>query len=124
MVLEVNGISLQNVTHHEAVSALRNSGTVIKILILRGRTVTDSIRPHQNERSSFITHSAASNEEPESECVFLEEKMTTTCNGNRVGPVTSGNHTVNSASEMSQKSTSFLIVNHTMTRVQSQCWQM
>uniref|UniRef100_UPI00398F03CD leucine-rich repeat-containing protein 1 n=1 Tax=Pristiophorus japonicus TaxID=55135 RepID=UPI00398F03CD len=128
MVLEVSGISLQNVTHHEAVNALRNSGAVIKIVILRDRAVTTdgtvasnsnsgeagSIRPHQNERSTFITHPAASNKEPDSEGVSLEERMATTCNGSSLGFMTSENRTVNSASEMPQKSTSFRIVNHSM----------
>ncbi|XP_078398056.1 uncharacterized protein LOC144680682 isoform X3 [Cetorhinus maximus] len=128
MVLEVNGISLQNVTHHEAVNALKNSGTVIKILILRDRALTiddtvipsvnsgeaDTIRPHQTERPCFITQPAASSEQPESGNIFLEGKMTTTCNGTSTESVTSKNHTVNPASEMLQKSTLFRIVHHPM----------
>ncbi|XP_078069401.1 leucine-rich repeat-containing protein 1 isoform X1 [Mustelus asterias] len=128
MVLEVNGISLQNTTHHEAVNTLRNSGTVIKILILRDRVSTvddtvasnancaeaDTIQPHQIEWPYFITQPAVSSEQPESGNVFLEGKMTTNCNGNSTESVTSKNHTVKSASETLQKSTSFRIVNHAM----------
>ncbi|XP_072354671.1 uncharacterized protein mlip isoform X3 [Scyliorhinus torazame] len=128
MVLEVNGISLQNVTHHEAVNTLRNSGTVIKILILRDRAFTvdgtvasnvnsgeaDNVRPPQTVWPCFITQPAASSEQPESRNAFLEGKMTTTCNGNSSESMTSKNITVNSASETLQKSTSFRIVSHAM----------
>ncbi|XP_051273335.1 protein scribble homolog [Dicentrarchus labrax] len=36
-LLEVNGISMQGATHHEAVSALRNAGSCIKMKVLRER---------------------------------------------------------------------------------------
>ncbi|XP_028845143.1 protein scribble homolog [Denticeps clupeoides] len=36
-VLEVNGLDMQEVTHHEAVSALRNAGSCIKLKVLRER---------------------------------------------------------------------------------------
>ncbi|XP_032409342.1 protein lap4-like isoform X1 [Xiphophorus hellerii] len=36
-VLEVNGVSMQGATHHEAVAALRNAGCCIKLKVLRER---------------------------------------------------------------------------------------
>ncbi|XP_031435025.1 protein scribble homolog [Clupea harengus] len=38
-VLEVNGLDMQVVTHHEAVSALRNAGSCIKMKVLRSRAL-------------------------------------------------------------------------------------
>ncbi|KAM6915959.1 uncharacterized protein FYW49_009070 [Xenentodon cancila] len=39
-LLEVNGITMQGAAHHEAVSALRNAGSCIKMKVLRDRLVT------------------------------------------------------------------------------------
>ncbi|XP_054886151.1 tyrosine-protein phosphatase non-receptor type 13 isoform X1 [Poeciliopsis prolifica] len=36
-VLEVNGVSMQGATHHEAVAALRNAGCCIKLKVIRER---------------------------------------------------------------------------------------
>ncbi|XP_078144737.1 uncharacterized protein LOC144542349 [Centroberyx gerrardi] len=36
-LLEVNGLNMQGATHHEAVSALRNAGSCIKMKVLRDR---------------------------------------------------------------------------------------
>ncbi|XP_046885570.1 patj homolog [Hypomesus transpacificus] len=36
-VLEVNGLDMQEVSHHQAVSALRNAGSCIKMMVLRQR---------------------------------------------------------------------------------------
>ncbi|XP_007892275.1 protein scribble homolog [Callorhinchus milii] len=92
MMLEVNGINLQNVTHYEAVSALKNAGTVIKMVILRDRAAaTDNVVSsdsdtadadgmrvaHHSECCSRVNHQAASRDEPGS-----GEKKPTTCNGN------------------------------------------
>ncbi|XP_048125132.1 tyrosine-protein phosphatase non-receptor type 13 [Alosa alosa] len=41
-VLEVNGLDMQEVTHHEAVSTLRNAGSCIKMKVLRSRAL-----PHE-----------------------------------------------------------------------------
>ncbi|XP_048387270.2 leucine-rich repeat-containing protein 1 isoform X2 [Stegostoma tigrinum] len=130
LVLEVNGINLQNVTHHEAVNALRNSGAVIKIIILRDRFVTsdgtvtsdsnngetDIMKPHQTEQSCFITQESAIHEQLEIGNFFLEGKAVSTCNENSLESesVTLKNHTTKSASEMPQSNTSFCIVNHAM----------
>ncbi|XP_051880801.1 uncharacterized protein LOC127575150 [Pristis pectinata] len=117
MVLEVNGISLQDVTHREAVNTLRNSGTVIKILILRNRaattdtTVTSSSRTSESYTTHYDWSEHPNNEWLDTEGVFLEKS---TCNGNNLGSVTSANRTVNSSRGTSQKCTSFCIVNHTM----------
>ncbi|XP_030604500.1 uncharacterized protein LOC115793592 [Archocentrus centrarchus] len=43
-LLEVNGISMQGVTHHEAVSALRNAGNCIKMKVLRERLLPREVR--------------------------------------------------------------------------------
>ncbi|XP_048453056.1 tyrosine-protein phosphatase non-receptor type 13 [Rhincodon typus] len=130
LVLEVNGISLQNVTHHEAVNALRNSGAVIKIIILRDRDVTsdatvtsdsnngeiDIIKPHQTEQSCFITQPSAIHQQLKIGNFFLEGKAVSTCNANSLESesVTLKNHTTKSASEMPLNNTSFCIVNHAM----------
>ncbi|XP_069744198.1 discs large homolog 1-like protein [Narcine bancroftii] len=116
MVLEVNGISLQNVTHREAVHALKNSGTVIKILILRDRAVNPDTRVTSNSRSSGSTAMPDWSEESGNEASepenFVSEKMP--CNRSNLGSVTSMNRTMNSASGGLQKHASFHIVNHTM----------
>ncbi|KAJ8248091.1 hypothetical protein GJAV_G00238210 [Gymnothorax javanicus] len=38
-VLEVNGLNMQEMTHHEAVSALRNAGSSVRMKVLRERSV-------------------------------------------------------------------------------------
>ncbi|KAL3972151.1 splicing factor 4 [Sarotherodon galilaeus] len=43
-LLEVNGISMQGATHHEAVSALRNAGSCIKMKVLRERLLPRVVR--------------------------------------------------------------------------------
>ncbi|XP_078256207.1 disks large homolog 1-like [Rhinoraja longicauda] len=113
IMLEVNGISLQNVTHSEAVNALRNSGTVIKILILRDKevhpdtTTTSNLRSNAPPDCTELDH----NEESQPEGVFLK-KMT--CNGNNLRSAPSGNPPINSSSGTLQKRTSFRIMKHTM----------
>ncbi|XP_061602040.1 inaD-like protein [Cololabis saira] len=42
-LFEVNGIAMQGATHHEAVSALRNAGSCIKMKVLRDRLVTREV---------------------------------------------------------------------------------
>lgn len=37
MSIQVNGLNMQGATHHEAVSALRNAGSCIKMKVLRER---------------------------------------------------------------------------------------
>ncbi|XP_072912824.1 uncharacterized protein [Hemitrygon akajei] len=117
MVLEVNGISLQNVTHHEAVRALRNSGTVIKILILRNRAVTTDTNEVPTLRSSdAYTTPPDWNELPNAEALAPEDVSPEkrTCNGRNLGSVTSMNRSINSAHRTSQKRNSFRAVNHSM----------
>ncbi|XP_072107201.1 uncharacterized protein mlip isoform X5 [Mobula birostris] len=117
MVLEVNGISLQNVTHHEAVRALRSSGTVIKILILRNRAVTTDTTEVPTLRSSdTYTSPPEWNEWPNAEALTPEDVFPErrTCNGRNLGSVTSMNRSVNSADRTSQKRDSFRAVNYSM----------
>ncbi|XP_055491203.1 disks large homolog 1 [Leucoraja erinacea] len=114
IMLEVNGISLQNVTHCEAVNALRNSGTVIKILILRFMAVRPDTTATSSLKSSDDPPDCTElyqKEESQPEGVFLE-KMT--CNGNNLRSAPSGNHPINFSSGTPQKRTSFRIMNHTM----------
>ncbi|GAA6213874.1 leucine-rich repeat-containing protein 1 isoform X1 [Lates japonicus] len=42
-LLEVNGLSMQGATHHEAVSALRNAGSCIKMKVLRDRLLHQDV---------------------------------------------------------------------------------
>ncbi|XP_013860481.1 protein scribble homolog [Austrofundulus limnaeus] len=42
-LMEVNGLSMQGVTHHEAVRALRNAGSCIRLKILRGRPLPPKV---------------------------------------------------------------------------------
>ncbi|XP_043535407.1 leucine-rich repeat-containing protein 1 isoform X2 [Chiloscyllium plagiosum] len=127
MVLEVNGKSLQNVTHHEAVNVLRNSGAVIKILILRDRAVTtddtdmnngeaDIVKPHQTEKSCSKTQPAAIHQQLESGNFLLEGKAVSTCNVNSLESesVSLKSHTTKSASEMPLNNTSFCVVKYAM----------
>ncbi|RXN27317.1 leucine-rich repeat-containing 1 [Labeo rohita] len=51
-VLEVNGQNMQEVSHHEAVSVLRNAGSCIKIKVLRERCVP--VEPSVHERSDTM----------------------------------------------------------------------
>ncbi|KAG1941546.1 protein scribble [Pimephales promelas] len=48
-VLEVNGLDMLEVSHHEAVSVLRNAGSCIKMKVIRERCV--SMEPRANDRS-------------------------------------------------------------------------
>ncbi|XP_026165582.1 inaD-like protein [Mastacembelus armatus] len=43
-LLEVNGLNMQGATHHEAVSALRNAGSCIKMKILREKLLAQEMR--------------------------------------------------------------------------------
>ncbi|KAL1263481.1 hypothetical protein QQF64_006220 [Cirrhinus molitorella] len=51
-VLEVNGQDMQEVSHHEAVSVLRNAGSCIKMKVLRERCVP--VEPRVHERSDTM----------------------------------------------------------------------
>ncbi|XP_064172801.1 disks large homolog 2 [Anguilla rostrata] len=42
-VLEVNGLNMQEMTHHEAVCALRNAGSCVKMKVLRERSVCPAL---------------------------------------------------------------------------------
>ncbi|XP_067277471.1 protein scribble homolog [Pseudorasbora parva] len=46
-VLEVNGQDMQEVSHHEAVSVLRNAGSCIKMKVLRERCVAMERKAHE-----------------------------------------------------------------------------
>lgn len=41
--IQVNGLNMQGVTHHEAVSALRNAGSCIKMKVLRERLLSREV---------------------------------------------------------------------------------
>ncbi|CAB1312912.1 unnamed protein product, partial [Coregonus sp. 'balchen'] len=55
-VLEVNGLDMQEVSHHEAVTALRNAGSCIKMKVMRERAIQslDTCRAQQ-ENSVAVT---------------------------------------------------------------------
>ncbi|XP_072247205.1 disks large homolog 2 [Leuresthes tenuis] len=51
-LLEVNGLSMQGATHHEAVSALRNAGSCIKMKVFREKLLPREVRDPDVHRDS------------------------------------------------------------------------
>ncbi|MGH0139287.1 UNVERIFIED_CONTAM: hypothetical protein FKN15_037077 [Acipenser sinensis] len=94
-VLEVNGLDLQNVTHHEAVSALKNAGNCIKIVVLRDRLTstenpkttdpvaveTESVKEH-SDNNNCKKHQTSCSDETRLGQKQTETKETVVCNGN------------------------------------------
>lgn len=91
---QVNGLNMQGVTHHEAVSALRNAGSCIKMKVLRERLLPREVRDldvHQ-ETQDVIGPQLCSqdeggqkNKQPKMEIVdeCLSKKIdVVVCNGN------------------------------------------
>ncbi|XP_016310821.1 protein scribble homolog [Sinocyclocheilus anshuiensis] len=74
-VLEVNGQDMQEVSHHEAFSVLRNAGSCIKMKVLRERYVPVEPRMHE----SFDTMEAA-------DLQVSQEWDVTTSNNRSSGP--------------------------------------
>ncbi|MBN3308869.1 LRRC1 protein, partial [Amia calva] len=96
-VLEVNGLNMQHVTHHEAVSALRHAGSCIKMMVLRERTQgsessdhddssvsdTESIKNGQHDSQEVYGHNhSAQGVESGSQCSPAARRGTIVCNGN------------------------------------------
>ncbi|KAK9963964.1 hypothetical protein ABG768_005175 [Culter alburnus] len=98
-VLEVNGQDMQEVSHHEAVSVLRNAGSCIKMKVLRERCV--HVEPREHERSDTMetdpqvsqewdvtlsnnrSSGPQSSADPMPECSPLTNRIeATVCNGN------------------------------------------
>jgi InaD-like protein len=48
-ILEVNSIDLRSATHEEAIQALRQATTIVRILVLRGKMLTEMT----NEQDKF-----------------------------------------------------------------------
>ncbi len=48
-ILEVNSIDLRSATHEEAIQALRQATNIVRILILRGKMLTEMM----NEQDKF-----------------------------------------------------------------------
>lgn len=48
-ILEVNSIDLRSATHEEAIQALRQSTNVVRVLVLRGKMLTEMM----NEQDKF-----------------------------------------------------------------------
>jgi InaD-like protein len=48
-ILEVNSIDLRSATHEEAIQALRQATNIVRILILRGKILTEMM----NEQDKF-----------------------------------------------------------------------
>ncbi|RXM33124.1 Leucine-rich repeat-containing protein 1 [Acipenser ruthenus] len=94
-VLEVNGLNLQNVTHHEAVNALKNAGNCIKIVVLRDRLTstenpkttdpvaveTESVKEH-SDNNNCKKHQSSCSDETRLGQKQTETKETVVCNGN------------------------------------------
>nr|XP_055025622.1 protein scribble homolog [Misgurnus anguillicaudatus] len=98
-VLEVNGQDVQEVSHHEAVGALRTAGSCIKIKVLRERRVP--VEPLGRERTETMATdpqlsqewdvpvsrdrpSALQSPDPTLDCMLLESVIdVSTCNANR-----------------------------------------
>lgn len=99
---QVNGQDMQEVSHHEAVSVLRNAGSCIKMKVLRERCV--HVEPREHERSDTMetdpqvsqewdvtlsnnrSSGPQSSADPMPECSPLTNRIeATVCNGN--GPV-------------------------------------
>ncbi|KAM8738320.1 uncharacterized protein AB9X84_020820 [Acanthopagrus schlegelii] len=70
-LLEVNGLNMQGATHQEAVSALRNAGSCVKMKVLRDRLlpqeVCDPDKPQdpQDIPRIILTHPSTSDEDME-----------------------------------------------------------
>lgn len=99
---QVNGQDMQEVSHHEAVSVLRNAGSCIKMKVLQERCVP--VEPREHERSDTMetdpqvsqewdvtlsnnrSSGPQSSADPMPECSPLTNRIeATVCNGN--GPV-------------------------------------
>ncbi|KAK6489147.1 tyrosine-protein phosphatase non-receptor type 13 [Huso huso] len=129
-VLEVNGLNLQNVTHHEAVSALKNAGNCIKIVVLRDRLTstenpkttdpvaveTESVKEH-SDNNNCKKHQTSCSDETRLGQKQTETKETVVCNGNGMGSSASEEDLTKSGcdTDAPPKNNSFRIVKHTMT---------
>ncbi|XP_041107618.1 erbin [Polyodon spathula] len=129
-ILEVNGLNLQSVTHHEAVSVLKNAGNCIKIVILRDRlTSTENSKtadPVAVETEGFKEHSDNNNckkhqtsfsDETRLGKIQTETKKSADCNGNGMRSSASEEDLTKSGcdTDAPPKNISFRIVKHTMT---------
>lgn len=52
-ILEVNNIDLRAATHEQAIQALRQATTVVRILVLRGKMLTEMM--HEQDKFDIIT---------------------------------------------------------------------
>ncbi|XP_015218436.2 PDZ domain-containing protein 2 [Lepisosteus oculatus] len=88
-LLEVNGVNMQTVSHHEAVSTLRNAGSCIKMTVLRQRAHgLDSASVQETE--SIKGRKCSEQRSPQRRELGLEHslsemKETPVCNGNGSG---------------------------------------
>ncbi|XP_066552877.1 uncharacterized protein LOC136718969 [Amia ocellicauda] len=128
-VLEVNGLNMQHVTHHEAVSALRHAGSCIKMMLLRERTQgsespdhddssvsdTESIKNGQHDSQEVYGHNhSAQGVESGSQCSPAARRGTIVCNGNGAGLSGSEDDLRRSTSD-----TEASITNHTLPTVKN-----
>ncbi|XP_051506850.1 leucine-rich repeat-containing protein 1-like isoform X1 [Myxocyprinus asiaticus] len=90
-VLEVNGHDMQEVTHHEAVNALRNAGSCIKMKVLRDRCMPVEPRAHERpdamETDSQVSQDwdgTVSQGTSSTDPMLASRIEATVCNGNRL----------------------------------------
>ncbi|XP_058508136.1 protein scribble homolog [Solea solea] len=125
-LLEVDGLNVQGATHHEAVSALRNAGSIIKMTVLRERLLTgepfeqdepcDPLDDVTGRQPCRVQRS----EQPKIECggdCLMKRIEAAVCNGNGISDMKSDlNFTLSEQEEdASIKNDSLQIGKHTMT---------
>uniref|UniRef100_A0A4W6DZQ6 Leucine rich repeat containing 1 n=1 Tax=Lates calcarifer TaxID=8187 RepID=A0A4W6DZQ6_LATCA len=128
-LLEVNGLSMQGATHHEAVSALRNAGSCIKMKVLRDRLLHQEVCDLDKPQDAQVVkgrqlcsqdgggqRSKQSKMESTEDC--LSKKIeAVVCNGNGISDLESDlNRTLSELeAEALTKNDSLQVGKHTMT---------
>ncbi|XP_028982700.2 leucine-rich repeat-containing protein 1 [Betta splendens] len=77
-LLEVNGLNMQGATHHDAVSALRNAGSCIKMKVLRERPPDPVMGPH------LCSHDGRQSNMESADDRLLRKIEAVVCNGNSI----------------------------------------
>ncbi|XP_030012497.1 leucine-rich repeat-containing protein 1 [Sphaeramia orbicularis] len=125
-LLEVNGLSMQGAAHHEAVSALRNAGSCIKMKVLRERLlppeicVQDEPQDAQDVKSrQLCIQDPAGQKSKQQKMESTEDCLskrtdTTVCNGNGISDLQKDLKSTLSK-ETSMKNDPFQGVKQTMT---------
>ncbi|XP_022617974.1 protein scribble homolog [Seriola dumerili] len=123
-LLEVNGLDMQGATHHEAVSALRNAGSCIKMKVLRERLlpreVCDLREPQDPQDPQDVTGLQLCSKQPKTESAedCLSKKIeAVVCNGNSISDLESDLNRTSSKleAEALMKNDLLQVGKHTMT---------